>query len=227
MKGNCCKIFGMALMTAMLFAGCGDGGMETRAEQDTAAEATEMGLEEFFLSAEEDEEVPIVTEEYAEEIPYPKLAEFLTAYYQIPEEYQSETRYYYNYVDLDEDGTDEIFAVVIGEYTEVPFGDPAVILSMEEGEFMVLESFEGIHTPVTISEQMTNGWHDVIYQEYGRGAEDGYRICRYQPEGGYQTELSEVADEMVSVGGNQILSNNLIDDMDQGRYMTLAPKEEE
>lgn len=229
MKRNCYRIFGMAVTAAMLFAGCGDGGTEsgTESEQSTVAEATEMGLEEFFLSAEEDEAVPTITEEYAEEIPYSKLADFLTAYYQIPEEYQSETRYYYNYVDLDEDGTDEIFAVVIGEYTEVPFGDPAVILSMEEGEFMVLESFEGIHTPVIISENLTNGWHDIIYQEYGRGAEDGYRICRYQPGDGYQTELSEVADEMETVGGEQILSNNLIDDMDQGRYMTLAPKEEE
>lgn len=227
MKRNCYRIFGMAVAASMLFVGCGDGRGSTEMEQGTVAEATEMGIEEFFLPADEDETVPIITEEYAEEIPYPKLAEFLAAYYQIPEEYQSETRYYYNYVDLDEDGTDEIFAVVIGEYTEVPFGDPAVILTMEEGEFLVLESFEGIHTPVTISEEMTNGWHDIIYQEYGRGTKTGFCICRYQKEGGYQTELSEVVDELEAVGGTQILSNNLIDDMDQGRYMTLAPKEDE
>ena len=48
---------------------------------------------------------------------YPELAAFLTEYYQIPEEECKETRYYYNYTDLNEDGTDEIVAVTIGDTT--------------------------------------------------------------------------------------------------------------
>ena len=118
--------------------------------------------------------------EYAEETEYPELAQFLISYYQIPEEYRGETRYYYNYVDLNEDGQREIFAVVIGEYTEVPFGDPAVILTEEEGSFAVIEDFAGVRTPIRISEMTTNGWHDIMYQEYGGDKEDGYRICRWR-----------------------------------------------
>lgn len=88
----------------------------------------------------------------------PALAEFLISYYQVPDEEQSKTRYYYNHIDLNEDGTDEIFVVVVGEYTKVSFGDPALILSEQaDGTFQVIESFEGIHTPVTVSERMTNG----------------------------------------------------------------------
>ncbi len=224
MRKRCCGIFSI-VMLLMLVAGCGGAAGEDKLE--TGVQGTEQELEEVFLSADEDEEVLVIMEEYAEETPYPELAEFLINYYQIPEEYQSETRYYYNYVDLNDDGVDEIFAFVIGEYTEVSYGDPALIL-WEEGEtFGVVESFEGIQTPVTISDQLTNGWHDIIYREYGLGAEDGYRICRFNPEGGYQTELSEVVDELEPMGGTQILSNNLIDDMDQGRYLTLAPAEEE
>lgn len=227
MQKNCYSIFGLAA-ALILLAGCGDSKVGTDPKQDAAGQETEMGLEEFFLSAEEAGDVAIVTEEYSEETPYPELADFLISYYGIPEEYQSETRYYYNFVDLNEDGINEIFAVVIGEYTEVSFGDPAVILSEEEGgTFGVIESFEGVHTPITISDQLTNGWHDITYNEYGIGAENGYRICRYNPEGGYQTGISEVVDELEPVGGTQILSNNLIDDMDQGRYLTLAPQEEE
>ena len=224
MRKRCCGIFSI-VMLLMLVAGCGGAAGEEKLE--TGVQGTEQELEEVFLSADEDEEVLVIMEEYAEETPYPELAEFLINYYQIPEEYQSETRYYYNYVDLNDDGVNEIFAFVIGEYTEVSYGDPAFIL-WEEGEtFGVVESFEGIQTPVTISDQLTNGWHDIIYREYGLGAEDGYRICRFNPEGGYQTELSEVVDELEPMGGTQILSNNLIDDMDQGRYLTLAPAEEE
>lgn len=226
MKKRCCGIFCIAMLL-MMAVGCGGVTEENQPEQETSAQETEQELEEMFLSADEDEEVLVIMEEYGEEAPYPELAEFLIDYYQIPEEYQSETRYYYNYIDVNEDGVNEIFAIVIGEYTEVSFGDPALILTEDGENFDVIESFEGIHTPVTISDSLTNGWHDIIYYEYGRGAEDGYRICRYNPEGGYQTELSEVVDDLEPMGGTQILSNNLIDDMDQGRYLTLAPAEEE
>lgn len=222
MKRNCYRILGAAA-AVLLLSGCGAGSVETEPDQK---QGIEEEMEEFFLSEEEYGDTPVIVEEYGEEAPYPELAEFLASYYQIPEEEQAETRYYYNYVDLNDDGTEEIFAIVIGEYTGKSFGDPAVILTVEGEEFAVLESFEGIHTPVTISEQTTNGWHDIVYKEYGRGTVDGYRICRYDLEGGYQTDLSEVVDELEPMGGTQILSNNLIDDMDQDRYLTLAPREE-
>lgn len=215
-----------AAMCIVLLAGCGNEENTSEAEPEQNIREAQQELEEFYIPAAEDEDVPTVISEYAEEAEYPELAAFLGSYYEIPEEYRSETRYYYNYIDLNEDGTDEIVAVVVGDYTEVPFGDPAVILAERDGDFWTLESFEGIHTPVTVSEDMTNGWHDIIYNEYGRGAEDGYRICRYNPNGGYQTELSEVVNELVPAGGTQILSNNFIDDMDRGRYLTLEPQED-
>lgn len=226
MKRNCYRIVGMVAVMMLMLTGCGDNGEETatRQEQKTVTQGTEEELEEMFIAAEDD--VITVMEQYAESTEYPKLAEFLATYYQIPEEELSETRYYYNYVDLNDDGTNEIFAVVIGDYTEIASGNPALILWEENDTFGVVESFEGIHTPVMISDQITNGWHDIIYQQYGGGTEDGYRVCRYNPEGGYQTELTEVIDELESVGGIRILSNNLIDDLDRGVYLTLAPQEE-
>ena len=78
---------------------------------------TEKTLEEHFFSAEQDEQNYNVMEEYSEDEEYPDLAAFLTEYYQIPEEECKETRYYYNYTDLNEDGTDEIVAVTIGDTT--------------------------------------------------------------------------------------------------------------
>lgn len=220
------NVLGLLCMAAalVLLVGCGGKQEENGTELEKQVTGTEQKGREFFLPAEEDEELPVVTSEFSETKEYPELAAFLISYYQIPEEYASETRYYYNYVDLDDDGVQEIFALVVGEYTQVPFGDPALILSaQEDGTFGVVESFEGVRTPVTIAEHTTNGWHDIIYREYGRGAEDGYRICRYNIEGGYQTELSEVVSEKEPQAGNEILSNNLIDDMDKGNYLTLAP----
>lgn len=228
MKKNCYRIVCMTI-AALLISGCGKDKTGNKEEQGSREETAELAteLEEVYLSAEEDEYVPTVIEMFSEDAPYQELADFLISYYQIPEEYQSKTRYYYNYTDLNDDGLMEIFAVVIGEYTEKSSGDPAVILSAgETGEFDVVEAFASIRTPITISEQTTNGWHDIIYYAYGGDEEDGYRICHYNPEGGYQTGLSETVDELEPLGGTQILSNNLIDDMDQGRYLTLAPQTE-
>lgn len=215
------------ILTAVLFAaGCGEKQVskenETDSQQKEPVVETEKILEELFFTAEEAGDVPTIVTEYAEEEEYPKLAEFLASYYGIPEEAQRETRYYYNRIDLNEDGRDEIFAVVIGEYTKGDAGDPALLLEQGNGaEFMVLDAFAQIRTPVTISDNMTNGWHDIIFDVYGKGVEDGYLICHYNPEGGYQTEDNAFMTELEPVSGTQILSNNLIDDMDKGNYFTL------
>lgn len=212
MKRDCCVILAV-LASALLFAGCGGIPIKSGGNQ----------LEEHYLSASEDGDVPTIYETFSEEEAYPELAAFLADYYQVPEEELPKTRYYYNYVDLDDDGTDEVFAFVIGDYVEVDNGNPALILTREaDGSFAVLEAFAGIHTPVLIMEEKVNGWHMIQYQEYG-GEEDGYRICRYNPQGGYQTDLTEVVEGTQAVSATQILSDNLIDDLDRGRYLTLAP----
>ena len=104
------KTLGMVFFLTVLagMAGCGQKNTANTTEQtDTQTEKT---LEEHFFSAEQDEQNYNVMEEYSEDEEYPELAAFLTEYYQIPEEECKETRYYYNYTDLDEDGTDEIVA---------------------------------------------------------------------------------------------------------------------
>ena len=225
MRKKVCSILCL-LAAVMLLGGCGKKENEEVKQQDAVnIEETEMILEEVYVPSEEDSYVPMIIETFSEDTPYQQLADFLIDYYQIPQEYQAETRYYYNYIDLNSDGMMEIFAIVIGEYTEQDAGDPAVILSVgQTGEFEVTESFASVRTPLTVCDQETNGWRDIVYYTYGGDEEDGYRICRYDPEGGYQTELSEIVDEVEPVSGEQILSNNLIDDMDQGRYLTLAPQ---
>lgn len=226
-------IWTAALLAA---AGCAEkentAGVDMQEESDTALSG-ETGLEqenfvqeleEQLLSAGDDlgdSETEIV---YAEEQEYPALAEFLAEYYRVPGEQLAQTRYYYNYIDLDDDGTDEIFAVVIGEYTETEAGRyPAVILRADEADgFTVFEAFPEISTPVIISSRSTNGLRDIILDTYGLGiGRVGYEICHYQPGGGYQTEANEQVDGLEMFPCTQILSNNLIDDMDQGEYMTL------
>lgn len=161
MKKTLCMVFFLTVLAGT--AGCGQKNTANTMEQtDTQTEKT---LEEHFFSAEQDEQNYNVMEEYSEDEEYPDLAAFLTEYYQIPEEECKETRYYYNYTDLNEDGTDEIVAVTIGDTTSDNRGDAALILRPgENGQFEVLGAFSQIHTPVMISEDMENDWHTIIFQ---------------------------------------------------------------
>lgn len=189
---------------------------------DHAAEQT--GEEEENTN----EYVPDIESVYSETTEYPELADFIIDYYAIPEEYQSETRYYYNYVDLNADGRAEIVAAVVGEYTSGSAGDNILILSEQDGVLTVLEAFSMVRTPVLVSDRITNGWNELIFPVYGGGIDPGYVVCHYVADAGYQTEENvfvEGLDETVS--GRQYLSNNLIDDLDKGTYLTLAPRIDE
>lgn len=214
------------LAALLLAAGCGDNTTDAGGGQEDGpvfSDETEYG-EEHFLSAEDDLDSPLIEIIYGEDEHYPALAEFLAEYYQVPEENLAETRYYYNYIDLDNDGINEIFAVVIREEEKMETGGfPAVILKGDgESGFEVFESFAQISTPVLVSYDTTNGLRDIILDTNGRDVDwDGYEICHYQPGGGYQTEANERAEGLQIDSCTQILSNNLIDDMDQGNYLTL------
>lgn len=215
---------GAGIITAVILLGAmGCGGKENGSTGDAMVSTeTETVLEELFISAEEDALQNVMTEEYAENTEYPELAAFLADYYQIPEEYLPETRYYYNHRDLNEDGVDELIVLTIGETTSTLGGECVLVLS--EGEtFDVIGDFRNARTPVIVSDEMICGWHDLIYPVHGGGQDTGYIKCSYQEGLGYQSSEESFMEELEGISGNKVLANNLIDDMDKGNYMTLAP----
>lgn len=228
MKRRLLKVCTVFFFCAAVFLGCGS--------TDDTAENKETDAESLYTAETECTEIPVYvpasesnTETvYAETADDEKLADFLIDYYAVPEEYRKTTRYYYNRIDLNGDGEDEMFAVVVGEYTECDGGDPAVILSVGKNGYEVLESFAYIRTPVYISESQTDGWHDIIFPTYGGGEGTGYKICRYLAESGYQQpERTEYVSEFEDgFRGKKILANNFIDDMDKGNYLMLENTDE-
>ncbi len=224
MKKTLCMVFFLAVLAGT--AGCGEkNNADTIEQTDTQTEKT---LEEHFFLAEQDEQNYNVLEEYSEDDEYPELAAFLTEYYQIPEEECKETRYYYNYIDLNEDGTDEIVAVTIGDTISDTRGDVALILRPgENGQFEVLGAFSEIHTPVMISDDQENDWHKIIFPIYGGGQESGFISAVYTEGMGYELDEESFVREEPKVSGERILSDNLINDMDTDNYLTLVPRDTE
>lgn len=224
MQGRLRILFVGILVIAAVCAGC-----SAKEKVQDIAEKNSIDSEPELIHLPNDglDDTAVVYTEYAEEEEYPRLAEFLAEYYDIKEEKRYDTRYYYNYYDLNNDGKDEIITAVISEELTSRGGDPVLFLKEEDEGFFVLEEFEQVHTPIAISEAQTNGWHDIILNVYGGGMEEGYLLYRHGVGGTYQEGDSILYDEMPRDNPiTQILSNNLIDDMDRGDYMTIAPREE-
>lgn len=149
------------------------------------------------------------------------LEALIIDYYEIPESFYEQTSYYYNYVDLNDDGIDELFAVFIGPYMSGSGGNSAAIISQTDGELEIVQNFTLIHTPVIISDATTNGYHNIITLRSGGGADTQYVKLTYQ-ENGYETvNDAEVIKTLDTVSGQSIITNDIINDRDTGVILTL------
>lgn len=117
---------------------------------------------------------PSIPKQYAETNPCPELEKAIVAYYDLSEEERANTSYVYNRVDLNGDGTEEIFAVMTGPYTSGTGGDSAVWGRLYKGKFQIYQSFTLIRTPVIITQEATNGLPNgaksIIVRRSGGGA---------------------------------------------------------
>lgn len=82
----------------------------------------------------------------------------------------SNTRYYYNYVDLNNDGKDEIVVQLNGEYSTTDDGDTLLIVEQEreyleddDDGFDIIAKYTGFVNPIIISDNTTNGYKDIIF----------------------------------------------------------------
>lgn len=163
---------------------------------------------------------------YAESERNVQLEKTIIDYFQIPVEYLGQTKYYYNYVDLNGDGYDEIFTVVIGPYTSGTGGDTALhIIISPTGEMNVNQKFTLIQIPVIISDKVTNGCKEIIAMKSGGGAESKYVVLTASD--GQYTSVNEgiVINGLEGVSGKAIISNDILKDMEEGKPLYLQKHE--
>lgn len=151
----------------------------------------------------------------AEVTPNQELRDLIIEYMEIPEEYYGTTRYYYNYVDLDDDGTNEIFAVVMGPYTSGTGGDSAIWVSENAGELHVLQDFMLINEPIIISDAKTNGLHELIVPYYGDHTSKYSVITSEDGEYIYVSD-GKIIDTLDGVTGKAIIANDILKEIEAG-----------
>ena len=141
----------------------------------------------------------------SETVRNPALEALIISYYEIPQDCLQSTRYYYNYIDLNNDGTDEIFVDVMGMYTSGSGGDSALIVSQKDEDLTVLQSFTLVNMPVIVSDHTTNGWNDLIFSYTGGGAESSYMISSYSQNG-----YPNIADGTLSLSLDGITGTSIL-----------------
>jgi len=175
-------------------------GGSSAAAADTAAgadQSTETGLLPTFPSS--------VKTEPSETKSNQEIEELIVQQYDIPKEDRASTRYFYNYADLNGDGTDEVIVAVMGPYTSGTGGDSGLILAQIDGKLVVNQALTLIRMPIIVSDQVTKGCRELICQSSGGGAESGY--VRLVCSDGSYTRVSDGTplDSLDGVSGTAIL----------------------
>ena len=157
----------------------------------------------------------------------PELEQAIIDYYEIPEESWEATKYYYNYVDLNGDGTEEILAVVMGPYTSGT-GGSSVLWVLPYADMAVNQSLTLINTPIIVTKDAVNGKEfgarGLIVQRSGGGAETEFVLLTCDDGVYKEVNDGEVLESPEGVEGTAIICNDLLTDMESGNYLTLAKK---
>lgn len=221
------KLIAVSLTAMFLFTGCNtekpvDPGAKDAPKNAVAVEKkqTEAKADKKEAQKEQVGESSI-TKVMAEKKDYPKLKKLIIDTFDIPESMLDKTGYYYNYVDLNNDGANEIFVVLTGPYTSGTGGYAGMIVFPINGELHVNQKFKSLRTPIIISNTVTKGAKEIIVYRSGGGAE-GHYVALTASDGTYsKVSKGKALDSLEGVNGRAIISNDIVKDIDNGNILTL------
>lgn len=151
----------------------------------------------------------------AESVPNKELKNLIIEYMEIPEDFYEATHYYYNYVDLDNDGTKEIFVMVTGPYTSGTGGSSALWVSENAGKLHVVQNFTLVNEPIIISDTIKNGFHELVVPYYG-GEKSQYSVLSYQNGEYLNVPDGKIIDTLDGITGTAIIANDIIKEVEAG-----------
>ena len=150
----------------------------------------------------------------------PELEQLLIPHYGLTEDISKQTRYYYDRIDLNGDEVDEIFAILVGPETTGIAGSMGSLILEKDGKLEIEKDFSQLYMPIVVSTNMQDGWHDLILCV---GAEDGmeHYVVLTHDDGAYAIG-GQVLDSLDGIDGAAYLCNDLNEDQETGRYLTLG-----
>ncbi|GLC81487.1 hypothetical protein [Lacrimispora brassicae] len=151
----------------------------------------------------------------AETKPFKELRDLIIEDMEVPEDYYETTHYFYNYIDLNDDGKNEIFVMVTGPYTSGTGGSSALLLSENGGKLHITQEFTLVNEPIIVSDKLDNGYHDLIIPYYGDNKTQ-YSVLKYTHEAYPNVPDGEMIDSLDGVKGKAIIANDRINEVQEG-----------
>ncbi|MGF1498896.1 MAG: hypothetical protein ACFB8W_19020 [Elainellaceae cyanobacterium] len=92
---------------------------------------------------------------------------------------ETQVRYLHNEVDLNGDGLQEAIAYLIGPQTCGTGGCTTLVYEPTEAGYELVSYLTLVNYPIVVSDETTQGWHDLVLMVEGGGATPGYRRLKY------------------------------------------------
>ncbi|WP_313584271.1 hypothetical protein [Lacrimispora sp.] len=191
------------------------------AQSETTYSETAGSKETSAANNSRTEEVPMIklpegiTGMKAESKPLKELRDLIIEDMEVPEEYFETTNYFYNYIDLNDDGKDEIFVMVTGPYTSGSGGSSALLLSENGGKLHVVQEFTLINEPIIVSDKLDNGYHELIVPYYNENKSQ-YSVLKYKNGAYSNVPDGEIINSLEGVKGKAMIANDRINEVQAG-----------
>lgn len=88
-------------------------------------------------------------------------------------------RYYYNRIDLNDDGKSEVVVYLVGSYTCGSGGCTALIFTQNGQDYRLVSRHTVVNAPILVTPQKTAGWKDLVMLVSGGGAKQQYTRTRF------------------------------------------------
>lgn len=108
-----------------------------------------------------------------------KLEDAITKTLKYDKETNGVIRYYYNKVDLNGDQKPETFVYLVGPYVSGSGGSTAMIFEDSEAGYKLVSRFSLVRNPIIVSDNMTEGWNNLIMPVSGGGIEPFYAQMKF------------------------------------------------
>lgn len=158
---------------------------------------------------------------YSERDPSVVIQGAIIDYYDLPEDEWEDTRYYYNYVNLDDDDDEEIFALVVGPSFSGSGGSTALWLEPSDN-MAVVQDFTLVNNPILVTDDANGQGRGLIMERSGGGAETETVLLTFDGKNYCSVSDAEPIEDVSAIEGTAILCDDLAADMQNGDFMTLA-----
>ena len=91
-------------------------------------------------------------------------------------------RYLYNRFDLNGDGQEEVFVLVLDPYFSGSGGSTALLFQPTGDAYRLVSQFRVLRPPVLVSPFSTHGWKDLIVRVSGGGSKTGWATLSFDGE---------------------------------------------